>query len=124
MNLAFFGIFMYRGLYFGFYDTSKVLVFDENKDYAFILKMLVAQGCVMGAELISYPTDTVKRKLMMQSGKAVLEYKGAIDCFRKTYQQGGLRSFWKGYISNIFRSVGSSLSLLLYDELKKQRKVI
>jgi solute carrier family 25 (adenine nucleotide translocator) protein 4/5/6/31 len=66
----------------------------------------------------------VKRKLMMQSGKEQKEFTGVFDCFKKVYQTGGLVSFWRGYSSNIFRSIGSSLCLVLYDWIKKERKAI
>jgi solute carrier family 25 (adenine nucleotide translocator) protein 4/5/6/31 len=42
-----------------------------------------------------------------------------IDCFKKTYKNEGLEGFWKGAYSNILRSVGSSLCLILYDEFRK-----
>lgn len=73
----------------------------------------------MFSELVSYPGDTVKRKLMMQSLKAVKEYDGAIDCFRKTYRNEGLPGLWSGAYTNALRSVGSSLCLVLYDEFSK-----
>jgi Mitochondrial carrier protein. len=124
MNMAIFGIFMYRGLYFGFYDTGKPIFLGDRKDLGIMTKFIYAQSCVLCAELFSYPTDTVKRKLMLQAGKDQVQYAGVIDCFRKTYQTGGFFSFWKGYSSNVFRSLGSSLCLLLYDELKIQQKFL
>lgn len=62
-------IFIYRGLYFGIYDYTKDVVLE--KDAGFGIKFAFAQVAVMISELISYPGDTVKRKLMMQSLKAV-----------------------------------------------------
>jgi solute carrier family 25 (mitochondrial adenine nucleotide translocator), member 4/5/6/31 len=124
LGMAFFGLFMYRGLYFGFYDSMKHVIFDENKDLGVIFNIIYAQSCVMAAELVSYPTDTVKRKLMLQAGKAVKEYSGIWDCVVKSYHSRGLLGFWQGYLSNIFRSLGSSICLVMYDELKKQRKVL
>lgn len=34
-------------------------------------------------------------------------------------QQEGLGGFFKGNLSNIYRSIGSSLVLVFYDEFKK-----
>jgi solute carrier family 25 (adenine nucleotide translocator) protein 4/5/6/31 len=34
INLAFFGIFLYRGLYFGFYDSGKELLFNDHASLA------------------------------------------------------------------------------------------
>lgn len=60
---------MYRGLYFGIYDFVRDI--HLNEDALFIVKFMYAQAAVMISELISYPGDTVKRKMMMQSLKAV-----------------------------------------------------
>jgi solute carrier family 25 (adenine nucleotide translocator) protein 4/5/6/31 len=41
-----------------------------------------------------------------------------MDCFRKTLTEEGTQGFFKGNLSNIWRSVGSSLVLVLYDQVK------
>lgn len=114
-----FGIFMYRGLYFGVYDSGKPLVIKEGDSIA--KKFFFAQFCVIFSETLAYPTDTVKRMLMLQSSRKEVMYNGMIDCARKVYQRDGLQGFWKGNVSNMMRSVGSSLCLVLYDELKSHR---
>ena len=55
---------------------------------------------------------------MMQSGQKQLLYTGTRDCFRKIWRTEGGRAFYKGNVSNVLRSVGSSLVLVLYDELQ------
>lgn len=62
-------IFFYRGLYFGFYDTGKDLFIGH--DSSIFARFLLAQFSVIVSESLSYPGDTVKRKLMMQSLKTV-----------------------------------------------------
>lgn len=56
---------------------------------------------------------------MMESGKALdkRQYKNSVDCFGKIIRQEGVSGFFKGNLSNCWRSVGSSLVLVLYDEL-------
>lgn len=45
-------------------------------------------------------------------------YNGTIDCFNKIYaNEGGVKPFFKGASANIFRGVGASLVLVMYDEL-------
>jgi solute carrier family 25 (mitochondrial adenine nucleotide translocator), member 4/5/6/31 len=73
----------------------------------------------MTAEMISYPGDTVKRKMMMQSHKVVKDYTGVLDCFAKLYKAEGLPGFWRGAYSNILRGLGSAVCLILFDEMKK-----
>ena len=77
-------IFIYRGLYFGIYDFVRDVHLEKNA--GFMIKFAYAQVAVMLSELISYPGDTVKRKMMMQSLKAVKEYSGVLDCFAKIYK--------------------------------------
>ena len=117
IGMSLVGIFIYRGLYFGSYDSGKSLIMDHKKATLYE-KFLFAQACVIFSESISYPTDTIKRRLMMQSAKKEVIYSGAIDCIRKMYQKEGVFGFWKGNFTNILRSVGSSLCLVLYDEMK------
>jgi solute carrier family 25 (adenine nucleotide translocator) protein 4/5/6/31 len=56
---------------------------------------------------------------MMQSGRGDIIYRGTIDCARKIAVNEGPTAFFKGNLSNIYRSVGSSLVLVLYDEFKR-----
>lgn len=70
---------------------------------------------------MSYPFDTVRRRLMMQAGRAEADkmYKGQLDCWYKIAAQEGVPAFFKGAFSNILRGTGGALVLVLYDEFKK-----
>ena len=57
---------MYRGAYFGLYDTAKGVLFTDERRASFVAKWAVAQAVTILAGLISYPFDTVRRRLMMQ----------------------------------------------------------
>lgn len=72
------------------------------------------------AGILSYPFDTVRRRMMMQSGRPKHEqaYKGTLDCWSKIARQEGTRAFFKGAFSNILRGTGGALVLVFYDELK------
>ena len=59
---------MYRGAYFGLYDTAKGVVFQDEKNANIIAKWAVAQTVTALAGIASYPFDTVRRRLMMQVG--------------------------------------------------------
>lgn len=113
------GIFVYRAFYFGCYDTGKDLILTGNLKDNIVVKFFFAQFVVTASETLSYPLDTVRRRMMLQSGKAVKEYTSAMNCFTQIVKKEGFSSFFKGNASNIARSVGSSLVLVLYDELKK-----
>lgn len=127
--MSVFGIFVYRAFYFGGYDTGKRLVFGDDKaqqESNFFKKFFFAQFVVSTSETISFPLDTVRRKLMMQSGRkgtnVEIKYTSTMDCYKKTLAEEGVKGFFKGNLSNIYRSVGSSLVLVLYDQVKYNLK--
>lgn len=66
--MCLFGIFLYRGLYFGMYDSGKKIVLTKEMENNIIYRWFFAVGVTIISETISYPTDTIKRKMMMQSG--------------------------------------------------------
>jgi len=113
------GIIVYRAFYFGGYDTAKKVFFKDAANASILLKFLVAQ-CVTGLSgLFSYPLDTIRRRLMMQSGRADIMYTGTVDCFNKILKNEGPKAFFKGALSNIIRGAGGSLVLVLYDEFQR-----
>jgi len=65
--------------------------------------------------------DTVRRRMMMQSGRAKGDvlYKNTMDCWKKVYQQEGPGAFFKGAFSNILRGTGAALVLVFYDRFKE-----
>lgn len=111
------GIIVYRACYFGGYDTAKRSVF--TKDTHVLVKFLTAQVITGISGLVSYPLDTVRRRLMMQSGRQDVMYTGTVDCFNKILKNEGPKAFFKGALSNIIRGAGGSLVLVLYDELQR-----
>lgn len=111
------GIFIYRAFYFGGFDTAKKIFFEDFQNQEFRVKFLVAQSVTAFAGFISYPLDTVKRRLMMQSGGKEILYKGTIDCIVTVSKKEGSRALFKGGYSNFLRGIGASLVLVLYDEM-------
>jgi solute carrier family 25 (adenine nucleotide translocator) protein 4/5/6/31 len=119
------GIFVYRALYFGGYDSGKRWFFGDDKgqkESGFLKRFLFAQVIVSTSETVSFPLDTVRRRLMMQSGRhatgEAIAYNGTFDCISKVMKEEGINGFFKGNLSNIWRSIGSSLVLVLYDDIK------
>lgn len=74
-------IFIYRGLYFGGYDVGKKM-FKGYNEWNLFYKFLFAQVITNVSEVISYPFDTVRRRLMMNAGEAVPIYSSTMDCVR------------------------------------------
>ncbi|PKA57287.1 putative ADP,ATP carrier protein [Apostasia shenzhenica] len=111
------GMIVHRGLYFGGFDTAKEFLVSENS--SLLTRWITAQFVTTTAGLISYPLDTVRRRMMMQSGMETRMYSSTLDCWRKIYKMEGLISFYRGAVSNMFRSTGAAAVLVLYDEVKK-----
>ena len=112
------GIIVYRGAYFGLYDSAKGVLFKDERKASFVAKWAVAQAVTALAGVLSYPFDTVRRRLMMQAG-GEKQYTGTIDCWRKIAANEGPRAFFKGAWSNVIRGAGGAFVLVLYDEIKK-----
>lgn len=116
------GMVVHRGLYFGGFDTMKEILSEESgksEKLALWKRWLVAQAVTTSAGLLSYPLDTVRRRMMMQSGLEKPMYTSTMDCWRKIYRTEGVGSFYRGAASNVFRSTGAAAILVLYDEVKK-----
>ena len=71
----------------------------------------MAHGATTFAGLASYPLDTVRRRIMMQSGIENPMYSSTVDCWKKIYRSEGLASFYHGALSNMCRSIGSAAIL-------------
>jgi solute carrier family 25 (adenine nucleotide translocator) protein 4/5/6/31 len=113
------GIIMYRGAYFGLYDTAKeALLTEDVLGKSFFAKFAVAQIVTNVAGILSYPFDTIRRRLMMQSGAKEKLYNGTIDCFVKVAKNEGPSAFFKGAFSNVLRGMGGAIVLVMYDEIK------
>ncbi|EEF45766.1 probable ADP,ATP carrier protein At5g56450 [Ricinus communis] len=114
------GMVVHRGLYFGGFDTMKEILSENAKpELALWKRWVVAQAVTTSAGLLSYPLDTVRRRMMMQSGLEQPMYHSTLDCWRKIYRTEGVASFYRGALSNMFRSSGAAAILVLYDEIKK-----
>lgn len=108
------GIIIYRGCYFGFYDTLKPILLGP--DASLMLSFLLGYGVTVTSGLISYPVDTIRRRMMMTSGQAV-KYKGAMDCMFQVIRTEGTMSLFKGAGANILRGIAGAGVLSGFDKL-------
>merc|ERR1712032_727322 len=117
------GIIPYRGFQLGAFDTIVGLnpYKDDKGIMGAVSTFLAAQTAITLGAGVSYPFDTVRRRLQMQAEKPVEEhlYKGTADCLKKIAAEEGVgRGLYKGFVANIFRSVGGALVLVFYDRAK------
>merc|ERR1711907_332934 len=117
------GIVGYRGIQLGTFDTITGLnPYAKDKGIMGAVSTFVAaQTAITFGAGATYPFDTVRRRMQMQAEKPPEEhlYKGTGDCFKKIAAEEGLAAgLYKGFVANIFRSVGGALVLVLYDRAK------
>merc|ERR1712113_865506 len=96
------GIVGYRGLQLGCFDTITGLnPYKTDKGIlGAVTTFAAAQTAITIGAGATYPFDTVRRRLQMQSEKPPEEH------------------IYKGTMANVVRSVGGALVLVLYDRAK------
>jgi solute carrier family 25 (adenine nucleotide translocator) protein 4/5/6/31 len=111
------GIVVYRGLYFGMYDSIKPVLLVGTLEGNFLASFLLGWCVTTGAGIASYPLDTVRRRMMMTSGEAV-KYKSSMDAARQIIAKEGVKSLFKGAGANILRGVAGAGVLSIYDQVQ------
>jgi solute carrier family 25 (mitochondrial adenine nucleotide translocator), member 4/5/6/31 len=125
------GIVVYRGLYFGMYDSIKPVLLVGPLEGNFLASFLLGWAVTTGAGIASYPLDTIRRRMMMTSGEVcrtsetatlpkltflqAVKYKSSMDAARQIFAAEGVRSFFKGAGANILRGVAGAGVLSIYD---------
>jgi solute carrier family 25 (adenine nucleotide translocator) protein 4/5/6/31 len=111
------GIIVYRGLYFGMYDSLKPVLLQGTMKDSFLASFALGWTITVGAGLASYPLDTIRRRMMMTSGAAV-KYNSSIHCFSEIVKKEGFASLFKGAGANILRGIAGAGVLAGYDQLQ------
>jgi len=109
------GIFIYRGMYFGLYDTLKPMLLGADAGVG--ASFLLGWAVTITSGLMSYPIDTIRRRMMMTSGAAV-KYKSSIDCGMQILKNEGFMSMMKGAGANVLRGVAGAGVLAGFDKFK------
>jgi solute carrier family 25 (adenine nucleotide translocator) protein 4/5/6/31 len=110
------GIFVYRGLYFGLYDSIMPLFSGDHVNLG--TRFVVGYCVTVAAGLASYPIDTIRRRMMMTSGGgAELQYKSSLDCGQQILKNEGVKSLFKGAGANILRGVAGAGVLAGFDSV-------
>ena len=111
------GIIVYRGLYFGVYDSVKPVILVGPLEGNFLASFLLGWTVTTGAGVASYPLDTIRRRMMMTSGEAV-KYSSSFDCAKQIIAKEGAMSMFKGAGANILRGVAGAGVLSIYDQVQ------
>jgi solute carrier family 25 (adenine nucleotide translocator) protein 4/5/6/31 len=113
-NISFVGIFVYRGFYFGLYDTVTPFL---PKESGVATRFVIGYIVTVLAGLASYPIDTIRRRMMMTSGNKELQYSSSFACAAAIIKKEGWRSYFKGAGANILRGIAGAGVLAGFDEV-------
>jgi solute carrier family 25 (adenine nucleotide translocator) protein 4/5/6/31 len=116
-NISCVGIIVYRGFYFGMFDSLKPVVLQGAMKDSFVGAFFLGWAITIVAGLASYPIDTVRRRMMMTSGEAV-KYRSSMHAFSEIVKKEGTASLFKGAGANILRAVAGAGVLAGYDKLQ------
>jgi len=111
------GIIVYRGCYFGFYDSIKPML-PNGLEKNLLVTFFLGWAVTIAAGLASYPLDTIRRRMMMTSGEAV-KYDSSFACAKEIMAKEGIKSFFKGAGANILRGIAGAGVLSGFDKLKQ-----
>jgi solute carrier family 25 (adenine nucleotide translocator) protein 4/5/6/31 len=116
------GAFVYRAGQLGFFKQIQDMnPYAKDKGTLGAVSSFVAVTVARSAVMpFNYPFDTVRRRMMLESekSKADRQYKSSFDCFNKVMKKEGFKGMYKGMIPELFRGVGGSLVVVIYDRIK------
>ena len=109
-----------KSTYFGLFESGRIH-FDrfEDKSHHLPLLWLFASGTTAVGYILCYPFDTIRRRMMMQSGRKDVIYANYYDWFRKIYRKEGFKGFFKGVTPQLMKSFGTSVFLVVNHKVQK-----
>lgn len=119
------GVFVYRAIYFGLYESA---IWSEKGNFkGLTASFLFATLSTNTAGLVVYPFDTVRRNMVIQSAKSAGEKNlklddGVLKCAQRLYRERGIQGLYAGCLINLIRGIGGSLVLVFYDSMKAYSK--
>jgi solute carrier family 25 (adenine nucleotide translocator) protein 4/5/6/31 len=109
---------LYRGLYFGLYDTLKRMQPETQRGQSAgpLWNLGLAYGVTIAAGLSAYPLDTIRCCMMMRSMDKE-PYRNAFECCRSIVRTGGVLGLWRGASITVVRGLGGAAMLAGYDAI-------
>jgi len=118
ISTALTGMFMYKALSLGIYDYLKKTSLSDPS-VGFMKKFIIANCVTQATNVLLYPLDTVGRSLMVQSGNTQHKKQTVVQCAKSIMKKEGPSGFYKGLKSDMITGIGTSLIIVLYDDMKK-----
>ncbi|CAF1372635.1 unnamed protein product [Adineta ricciae] len=108
---------IYRGCYFGFYDTLKPILLGQNP--SFFLSFILGYGVTLVSHLVSYPVDTVRRRMWMDKIRSSRQYTSHVNCLFQIIRNEHISSLFRGANTWIIRSIPGAGLLAGFDLFAK-----
>lgn len=112
------GITLYRGLYFGIYDSVKPIVLVGKLEGNFLASFMLGWSVTTFSGLCAYPFDTLRRRMMMTSGQPS-KYHNAYHALNQIIRTEGFSVLYRGAACNIFSGMAGAGVLAGYDRLHR-----
>ena len=113
MAVSLYGNIVYRGLYFGLFDSGKQALVKPGGEKPNVLAVwAMAQMTTLTAAVGSYPLNIIRIRMQMDCGRKEKLHVGNInDCARKIYATEGVRGFYRGvtFSSGVQATAGALL---------------
>ena len=110
--MSFLGVAVFRSTYFGLYDTFKEGTANNAE------RWLLSYISTFAAITLTYPSDTVRRRLMLSTSGSH-KYSGFLDCCRLMWRREGFRSFYAGAPVILLQSVSGASIYFMMDRLMR-----
>jgi len=114
------GIVLYRGLQLSLFDKLTGLnPWKQDKSLlGFWSKFVASQLAITVGAFLTYPMDTVRRRLQMDYMLAIsdetTEYEGVVDCIKKIARGEGLAGFYEWFPLNTLASISGTIAIMTY----------
>ncbi|KAK8652364.1 hypothetical protein V6N13_061384 [Hibiscus sabdariffa] len=112
------GITLYRGMYFGIYDTMKPILLVGPLEGNFFASFFLGWSITTVSGVCAYPFDTVRRRMMLTSGQS-LKYRSCFHAFREIIHLEGFPALFRGVTANMLLGVAGAGVLAGYDQLHR-----
>ncbi|XP_073124967.1 ADP,ATP carrier protein ER-ANT1 isoform X2 [Henckelia pumila] len=112
------GITLYRGMYFGIYDTMKPIVLVGPLKDNFVASFFLGWSVTSVSGVCAYPFDTLRRRMMLTSGQS-LKYRNAMHAFLEIIRLEGFAALFRGVTANMLLGMAGAGVLAGYDHLHR-----
>nr|XP_043614785.1 ADP,ATP carrier protein ER-ANT1 isoform X2 [Erigeron canadensis] len=115
------GITLYRGMYFGLYDSLKPVVLVGSFQDNFVASFFLGWSVTTFSGVCAYPFDTLRRRMMLTSGQPS-KYRHTVHALTEIIRYEGFWSLYRGVTANMLVGVAGAGVLAGYDKLYRIKK--